>query len=113
MTKDRPRILNFFPHYPEYDLSKNLPFSSCYRLVNSVSYSFEGHRKPNVILNNVKPFKCALCGDTENETTFVEEAHTVLAALGNRYHTTKEECDPCNFKYGIEDDQHLALWLNP
>jgi len=103
----------FFPHHPKYSFDSSPSFSNCYQLAHSILCPTQGHRPPAVILDRGSPRTCALCGGTEENTTFEEVAHTLPASFGNRHHTTNEECDQCNLQFGKEYEQNFALWLNP
>lgn len=106
-------VLEFSPHHPDYDITLSPTFSECYHLAHSLICPVEGHRPASIILDRGQPRTCAICGGTEENTTFESEAHTLPASFGNRHHTTNEECDQCNLQFGSEYEKHLAAWLNP
>ena len=59
-----------------------------------------------ITLGSTEPQRCSICRKKAPEVTFTKEAHVVPESLGNRWLTTRDECDACNKRFGedYEDD---------
>jgi len=56
--------------------------------------------------------KCKYCGKTEKEgATFVEEAHAISEALGNKTIISAEECDACNHRFSNSIEKDVFEYL--
>lgn len=48
-----------------------------------------------------KDRKCRFCGRSYPEVKFSKKAHTIPELLGNKFHLSDFECDNCNEKFGV------------
>ena len=60
---------------------------------------------PFKIIGNKSPRYCRFCRRYEGKTAFRKKAHVIPQGFGNRYLISLEQCDDCNQKCGlIEED---------
>ena len=64
--------------------------------------------KPKII-GQLKPRYCRFCRCYEPQVTFEKEAHVIPQGFGNRYLTSREQCDRCNQKCGFFEGSLMTM----
>jgi hypothetical protein len=78
------------------------------------AYGLELHLGcPDAKMTGLKPSRdriCRFCGQKYPTVTFRRDAHRISEFLGNRYLVYDSECDSCNLKFGVYED-NLSKFL--
>jgi hypothetical protein len=107
----KPEFRHLSVRHPEY--GDGASFADVYRPLVRMTYHLREDRPRRIYVPTVNqtPRCCALCGMTEPEVTFKEDAHLIAAGVGNRSWFSREECDGCNHGFSSHEDE-LANMLS-
>jgi hypothetical protein len=82
------------------------------KLLNSYTISVLGTSRLNIGEFERTKRRCRFCNHSHPKTTFVNKAHAIPEALGNKKLILFEECDNCNKEFGKSIEPHIIEYFS-